>query len=218
MRQLVDRHLRAIGIAVFVVLLVGGAQATPVHYSEAVSGDLAQTPNTAFDFDIGNNTISGATHFLSFIEPEPNCHFCSDFDSFTFNLPSHTALSSIALSWDLDATNVRRAESDFGLCAGAGDVVSCFANSLGSQSVDWLGGSPLAIDFEGALPIGSGTYTVRNTSLGIGQLDSSHGVGMGWTADYKWTFRVTSIPEPSTLPLLAMALGAFGLVSLRQRS
>ena len=217
MWQLVARHLRVFGLAVFAVLLVGAAQATPFQYSEAVSGDLAQTPSTVFDFDIGNNTISGATHFLSFIEPEPNCHFCTDFDSFAFNLPAHTKLSSVALSWDLDANNVRRSESDFGLCPGTGDGAACFASLLGSVTVDWLGGSPLAVDFEGALPIGSGTYAVRNTSLGIAQLDTSHGVGMGWTADYHWTFRVTSIPEPSSFPLMAMALGALGLTLLRQR-
>jgi hypothetical protein len=89
---------------------------------------------------------------------------------------------------------------------------------LGSQqTVNWLGGSSVFVDFGGALPLGTGTFTVLNTGIGIAELDTSR-VGMGWTADYKWTFRVTPIPEPSSLPLAAIALGALGLVSLRRKN
>ena len=214
MGQLVVRYFRVFGVAVLVALLARVAQAAPIQYSEGISGDLSQTPSTTLQFDVGSNTISGSTRFLSFIEPEPNCHFCTDFDSFRFDLPANTKLTSIVLSWDIDANNVRRADSDYALCSGAG----CPGAVLGLETVDWLGGSPVVVlDFDGVLPLGSGTFTVSNTAIGIAQLDTSHGVGMGWTADYTWTFGVTAIPEPASFLLVALALGAFGLTALRQR-
>src|SRR4051812_11873048 len=79
-RFVTKRH-RAAGFGIAVACLAATAQATPVHYSESVSGDLAQAPSTNLQFDIGNNTISGETSFLSFIDPVPNCHFCVDPDS-----------------------------------------------------------------------------------------------------------------------------------------
>jgi len=81
-----------------------------------VSGDLTQAPSAAFLFEVGTNTISGTTDFLSFIEPVPNCHFCVDFDSFAFTLPTNTKLADVSLSFGIDTNNVSAASSDFTLC------------------------------------------------------------------------------------------------------
>jgi len=210
-RQAIKR-LGPLGAGVFAALLAGAVQATPVHYSESVSGDLTQAPSAAFLFEVGTNTISGTTDFLSFIEPVPNCHFCVDFDSFAFTLPTNTKLADVSLSFGIDTNNVSAASSDFTLCT----VMPCGGTALGSQRISFLGSSPVLVDFGGAPPLEAGTYTVLNTAIGIAELDTSH-LGMGWTADYKWSFRVTTIPEPSSLVLMAIALGGLGFVSLRRK-
>jgi hypothetical protein len=211
MRTRAGAFLLIVGVT---VAPMTGALATPFSYSESVSGDLSRAPVAAFQFDIGNNTISGTTQFLFF--SEPGCHFCGDFDSFAFNLPTGTTLESISVSSTITANNVSKADSEFSLCGGVGEQPYCFDNALGFQTVNFLDGSLQFVDFGGALPIGTGTYTVFDNGIGIASIDPS--LSMGWTADYTWHFRVEPVPEPPTYALMLAGLGALRFVSRRRKA
>jgi len=212
MRTRVGAFLLIIGVT---IAPMTGALATPYSYSESVSGDLSRAPVTAFQFDVGNNSISGTTHFLLF--SEPGCHLCVDFDSFAFTLPTGTRLESIAVSSTITETNVSKADADLSLCGGVvGEQPSCAENAFGFQTVNYLDGSPQFVDFGGARPIGSGTYTVFDNGIGIAPIDPSGGA-MGWTADYTWHFSVVPVPEPSAYALMLAGLGVLGFVSRRLR-
>jgi hypothetical protein len=188
--------------------------ATPFSYSEAVSGDLARVPSSAFQFDVGDNTISGTTDFMFFSEPD--CHFCVDFDSFAFTLPTNTRLESISVSSAILGNNVSKADSELSLCGGVADQQYCFDNALGFQTVSYLEGTQF-VDFGGALPISAGTYTVFDNAVGIAPIDAS--LPMGWTADYTWRFKVSPVPEPSAYVLMLTGLGVVMFVSgLRRRA
>jgi PEP-CTERM motif len=188
--------------------------ATPFTYSEAVSGDLARVPFSAFQFDVGDNTISGTTFFT--FDSEPDCHFCVDFDSFAFTLPTNTRLESISVSSAILANNVSKANSEFSLCGGVSNQQDCFNNALGFQTVSYLVGSQV-VDCGGALPISAGTYTVFDNAIGIAPIDPS--LPMGWTADYTWRFQVSPVPEPSTYVLMLTGLGVVRFASgLRRRA
>jgi len=193
---------------------VRSALATPFTYSEAVSGDLPQVSLSAFQFDLGDNTIAGTTDFMFF--SEPGCHFCVDFDSFAFTLPTNTRLESISVSSAILGNNVSKADSEFSLCSGVSDQQNCFENALGFQTVSFLQGS-LFVGFGGALPISAGTYTVFDNAIGIAPIDAS--LPMSWTADYTWRLKVSPVPEPSTYVLMLTGLGVVALVSgLRRRA
>jgi len=207
MELALSQGIRTLSVGMFFVLAVGGAQAIPLHYSESVSGDLSPFPTSAFDFDIGNNTITGTSHLSSFFEGGP--HFDPDFDSFAFRLPDGLRLVAISVAFRTTTSNATIANSELYLCVDIG----CGTGYLGIATVDWLGGSPVNVDF-GALPLGAGTYALQTSGLGIGA-PLHDGGGMAWTADYRWTMRVIPLPEPGVLPLLWIGLG--GLLVLRRR-
>src|SRR6266540_3135171 len=82
--------------ATFVVMMlvtgfVRSAAATPLSYSEAVSGDLIEvlTAPTVFTLDVGVNTVSGTFGF----NPE------ADFDSFAFSVPVGMVVTNISYAF-----------------------------------------------------------------------------------------------------------------------
>jgi hypothetical protein len=212
----VPSRLLPILSALLLWLLSTTTPAAPLHYDELVSGDLPSEPTNAFLFDVGDNTISGNT-FLFVLEPGCD-HFCFDFDSFAFVLPERVQLVEVSLSFTLDADNVSRAEAAYSLCAGLpGGSDSCFADSLGEQTVSFLDASPVAVVFGAAIPLATaGTYTVFNSSLGIAPIDPA--LPEGWSADYTWTLRVQAIPNPASLPSMITALLVVALRRRRQAS
>jgi PEP-CTERM motif len=209
MRPALRKGLRIFSVGAFVALMVGVAQAMPFHYSESADGDLAGLPSTAFSFGIGNNTISGSTHFAVNIAG-PGPHYDTDFDSFALDLPAGSRLVNISLAFTTASSNTVSADAELRLCLG---VSNCLSDVLGYRTVSFFDAPPLQVDFGSALPLSAGTYTLLTHGLGIGPaVDLS--LSESWSVDYTWTLRVIPVPEPSDLLLLG--LGLAGLAFTRR--
>src|SRR4030095_7271253 len=191
MRPLWCRGLCIFGVGMGVALFVGTAQPMPFDYSESVSGDLSGSPSAAFAFTVGENTLSGTTHFtVNFSDT----HFDTDFDSFAFNLPSASKLIALSLVSTTTAINVSKADS---------------------ETVSFLAMFPLLVDFGGVIPLAGGTYSMFTSGLGIAPISAES--PEGWFADYIWRFTVASVPEPSMTVLLGFGLAALVWALRRKR-
>lgn len=186
------------GLIGLVFLWSVSAYAAPFLYDESVSGDLPCTspPCAAtFPFDVGTNVIKGTVSNAVF-----------NFDSFSFSIPAGTQLTSVAYSWSLSGTGpVTVADTGYALTPNT----SSFA---GAESINLvIDTSPVTL-FSAALPVGAGIYALHQTNLG--------GTGgESWTAVYEIDLQVDTVrivPEPSSLFLLAVGIGA--LASLRKRT
>ena len=187
--------------AVLLHFLAGPAGATPISYIESVSGDLAGFPTAAFQFGEGENTISGSTGVHIGTCPHS---ICADFDSFSFTVAAGSAVTAISFTYTLDAIESNTASSAWVLCSGLPpDQPACVQNLLAVSHVDHFAAPPGPNVFATlALPLGEGTYTILEDSLGF----FPSGPQGAWLADYTWTFDVVTIPEPSSGSLVALAL------------
>jgi hypothetical protein len=179
----------------------------PLDYSETISGDLPSQPSTAFAFDFGANTVSGTTHLAVVVG---DVHFDVDFDSFAFTLPAGSSLAAMSLAFATTSSNASKADAELALCF---DIGGCGAGAIGFQTVDFLATSPVSVDFGGALPLGSGIYTLDTHGLGIAPISTS--LPESWSTDYVWTFNV--IPEPGSIALAGLGLVLLGVARRRSR-
>ena len=182
------------------------AWAAPLHYSEAVSGDLAATAGSPFALDVGDNTVSGTTQLLLF---HNGLHFDGDFDSFAFTLPGDTQLESISLSFRTLSYNTQSASVEEELCLGA---ALCGATALKQFTVDVLGPSPVDLNVGGPLAPAAQPYMLVTRGLGIAVADTTIAEGTGWSSAYTWTLRVAPsvaapVPEPQAWAMWLLGLG-----------
>jgi len=175
--------------------------ASPIVFSETVSGDLGEGfPAQLFTLDVGVNTISGNTHVLF----ELPFNFSVDFDDFAITIPAGLELGGITYAFVPVVTpGTTSATSEYQL--GAGNTSP--SPPLASATIDFQG--PLLVfPFASALPLGAGTYAVNQSQM------SGAGEGLvGFSADYTWAFTVRQlaedpvpVPEPASLFLLASGL------------
>jgi hypothetical protein len=192
------------------VLVAPSVEATPLIYDEATSGDLGAVPTSDFAFDIGDNLITGTTHFG--VNAFARRYMNADFDGFAFTLPSGMRLAAVTFSFVTTSINSLISNQDLQLCAGLGNCAATPADLLGQQTVDLFGAAPMAMTFGLAMPLGSGTYTLVANSMGIAPIDLSNGI-QSWSSDYTWTLSVVGVAEPSLAALFAIGV----LVLIAQR-
>ena len=199
--NLASRVLAYVGsILIGVSLFAGRAQAAPLTYDEALSGDLGNAfPASEFRLDIGDNTVAGSTFYRSSGD--------FDFDTFAIVIPVGTRLTDVVYSFQatlLPGTAV--GASEYILDEGNADVTFPY---LAAYDVILTG--PTAVHpFDGGLPVGSGTFVVQHYSLGAS--------GNGFDADYDWTFTVEpeAIPEPASFVLIGVGLAGAWVRRRRQ--
>jgi hypothetical protein len=206
--------IKAIAIA-GCVIAASAAQAVPVSYDEAMSGDInARIGNIPiFNFGVGNNVIAGSQFFGG------RDFAIADTDLFSFVVPQNSLLRFVTIEFGaFDFTGPLLA---FGpnytivrgpLTAPGGFVdTSQSATSRFTDVLTSVGPQSLFT----RLPIEAGLYSWIN-GLGSFVDDAFATTSARW--DYRLTFGVESIavPEPGPLSLLSIGLVALLLGGGRQ--
>jgi hypothetical protein len=165
------------------------AQAVPVNYDELVDGDLdGFGPFPVLPFDVGLNTVRGN---FGFTLPGP-----TDWDSFAFSIPTGAELTGAALSLSDALGNVGSSTWRFRRGSMLWDT-GVLRESIQTTSPGFaIFTTP---------PEPAGTYNVSHISFGIFVPGPTEN-----TANYEFSFRVDTVPEPSTAALAAglLALGS----------
>ena len=195
MRMKPFRQLLAISIiSASVALLALQTLHADVIYSEAVSGDLPgdQTfPELLKELIPGTNTILGNDSL--------NTDIGSQGDTFGLTLGANQHIDSILLS----ITNNTNTADSF--------TTTVFQSPfIQVQQFVQVAGTVGAIDFD---PFGSQLPGQYNFST---QYVTANQPTQGF--DWQWDIQVSNtVPEPGSLPLLGLGVGALGLASLRRR-
>jgi len=175
-------------------LTLAFAVATPVSYDESVGGDLPHfgSPLPTFAFDIGTNTVTGATRFDA-IHPD-------DWDSFALTLPVRAQL----ISGQVDLVD---ASGDFW-------DATWFLNS---GSANWSQGANLETIFS----LSPGNAALSSVPLADGVYNMSAFLLDGTPpayANYAFTFDVRAVPEPSSCMLHAAGIVTLACLARRRKA
>ncbi len=187
--------------------LVSGAQAATA-WDESVSGDLANvgTAPTAVSLVLGSNLVSGTTG--------RSAGGVVDRDYFTFTLPAGWQLDSLTL---LQGTTFLGPSGlgFIGVQAGpqvtvnptGGSAAGLLGwwhyneNDVGTDILPFIGFGDGATGFIGPLPAGTYAFWIQETATG--------------SANYRFDFNVSAVPEPSSALFLLAGLAGLGLLRRR---
>ena len=203
--------------AALVTVLGGSALATPVSYSESVSGDLDYggrgPPSHLFVFDAGVNTITG-TMAGSFPATGPSV---TDLDGFQFSLGSNLRLDSVTVAYTFRGTPNNTSPDPAAVCSEyvlystgprtqitANRALLLYTNACLTGIADVTSGGAL---WTTALPLTNGTWEVSNNAL-----TTAYGGGY---VDYTYSFNVTPVPVPGAAWLFGGALALLGVARRR---
>ncbi len=183
--------MRLLRVSVLIAILTAassGAYASPIHYSEFVSGDTSGL-GPLLSLDFGDNTFEGnASYFVD-----------ADTDIFRFSVPTGGVLTSLNYAFDTTATGAF-AETGWLLFDATPFTV------VGHQAINVIGSGSTAF-LPGVLPLQPDTYTLHINM--IGKTNAST-----FSTNYTWTLGVASVPDSaSTLALMGLAFTGLGFAA-----
>lgn len=196
--------------------MAGGALAVPLHYDEAVSGDLIDSPITSLSLDLGLNTIKGS--LTSIVGPQGVAGNV-DFDPFALALPSGLRLTSISVTTQFGDGSVQGAAANTQAMAWSWSAVvqmpdlsqppvfgTCYAAVAGSAPLSFCPTlSPTGGALFAGLPSNGSNYIVSQGSF-TQPVDWAQAAG--GRLDYTVSVNVTAVPEPASWALMAAGLMA----------
>lgn len=173
--------MRALCLALLACLFAAPVTATPITYSEAVSGDLDSS--VPLLLDIGINTVSGTSFVHQFHE---------DSDSLWLTVPTGAALTDVVFSAQMTLSA--------GATGGGTGYYLYLDDPFLDNPVCDLGTSGVVTTcFDDVLPLLARTYFVENDVLSVTpETSTTARLDVAFT----WTFTVEEVPEPASLLLL----------------
>ncbi|WP_428508934.1 PEP-CTERM sorting domain-containing protein [Roseateles sp.] len=203
-------------VCVGLILFAQASQSSPVHYDEAVSGDLVSGPVTQFSLGLGINTISGTMTLSSTTDALGEPQMFIDQDPFAFSIVPGGHIRRMSVTGQFLANGQSSNTTAF---SWTWTLVDALSQALIGQDCLSLVGSTCRSMAAGGSDLFSGllgqsTYMVYSAGA-FQSLDFMQPAGGSF--QYTTSIEVTDVPEPSTFASTSAALLGLGLVTARRR-
>lgn len=183
--------------------------AAPAAWDESTSGDLSNSglSPTLISLGLGSNLIAGTTGRIAGVVDRDYFRLTLppgwQLDTLTV-LPGTTALGTSGLSFiAVQAGAQVTVNPTGGSATGLLGWAHYGENDLGTDILQIMGFGPGASGFFGSLPSGSYAFWVQDTGTG--------------TANYRFDFAVSVVPEPAAEWLMLVGFAVLGGLRVRRR-